>query len=82
MNDLSAWTECVDNSQAQLEHQSLRILNLALMAEFGPDAWKLCNHTMVQSLERAQRDLVGLRSGVGIGSEVDPSMAVGESSLT
>lgn len=24
MNDLQAWTECVDNSMAQLEHQSIR----------------------------------------------------------
>ena len=24
MNDVSAWTECVENSQAQLEHQRLR----------------------------------------------------------
>jgi pre-mRNA-splicing factor SPF27 len=24
MTDISAWTECVDNSQAQLEHQALR----------------------------------------------------------
>ena len=24
MNDVSAWTECVENSQSQLEHQSLR----------------------------------------------------------
>lgn len=24
MNDLQAWTECVDNSMAQLEHQATR----------------------------------------------------------
>lgn len=24
MTDISAWTDCVDNSQAQLEHQALR----------------------------------------------------------
>jgi len=26
MNDVAAWQECVDNSNAQLEHQALRFL--------------------------------------------------------
>ncbi|CAB4054026.1 BCAS2 [Lepeophtheirus salmonis] len=35
MTDVSAWTECVDNSMAQLEHQRTRICNLELMLDFG-----------------------------------------------
>ena len=35
MNDVAAWMECVDNSQAQLEHQALRyvllIVSITLM---------------------------------------------------
>lgn len=41
MNDLQAWTECVDNSMAQLEHQTTRyltslwfLLTQALMSDF------------------------------------------------
>ncbi|KAJ8953788.1 hypothetical protein NQ314_007210 [Rhamnusium bicolor] len=34
LNEVGAWTECVDNSQAQLEHQAVRILNLQLMLEY------------------------------------------------
>ena len=26
MNDVAAWQECVDNSNAQLEHQALRFV--------------------------------------------------------
>ena len=35
MTDLQAWTECVENSQAQLEHQRTRIMNLDLMLDYG-----------------------------------------------
>lgn len=40
LNELSAWSECVDNSQAQLEHQAVRILNLQLMMEYCCPAWQ------------------------------------------
>lgn len=38
--DEAAWHEAVDNSRAQLEHQSVRALNLELMLEYGCEAWK------------------------------------------
>jgi hypothetical protein len=31
MTDIAAWTECVENSMAQFEHQATRICNLELM---------------------------------------------------
>lgn len=61
MNDISAWTECVENSQAQLEHQSLRISNLDLMSQYGADAWKMYNGVLQQMLELAQKQLVDIR---------------------
>lgn len=27
MNDISSWSECVDNSHAQLDHQAIRYLH-------------------------------------------------------
>ena len=38
MTDVAAWTECVDNSMAQLEHQRTRIMNLDLMVDYGCEA--------------------------------------------
>ena len=33
MTDVQAWSECVENSEAQLEHQRTRIMNLDLMLD-------------------------------------------------
>ncbi|OPL20931.1 hypothetical protein AM593_01136, partial [Mytilus galloprovincialis] len=60
MTDISAWNEAVENSQAQLEHQSLRILNLELLSEYGSNAWKSYN-TMV---EQATKQLQELRKKI------------------
>lgn len=40
ITELSAWQDSVENSFAQLEHQSVRALNLELMVEFGCESWK------------------------------------------
>lgn len=64
MTDVSAWNECVQNSEAQLEHQALRIANLELMSEFGCDAWKMYNTVLVEMLEVAQKQLVDLRKKI------------------
>merc|ERR1711976_605170 len=57
MNDVSAWNECVENSQPQLEHQALRIINLDLMSQYGSESWKMYNETLVQLVEAAQKQL-------------------------
>ncbi|KAJ8320302.1 hypothetical protein KUTeg_001889 [Tegillarca granosa] len=64
MTDISAWNECVENSQAQLEHQALRILNLELLSEYGSNAWKSYNTVLVQMLETAQKQLQELRKRI------------------
>ena len=62
LTDLAAWQESVDNSQAQLEHQSLRILNLELMSEYGAAAWRSHNSVLAKMIESSQRHLqVSLR---------------------
>ncbi|XP_067685525.1 pre-mRNA-splicing factor SPF27-like [Haliotis asinina] len=64
MTDISAWTECLENSQAQLEHQALRILNLDLMQEYGASAWKMYNGVLSQMLDQAQKQLQDLRKKI------------------
>ncbi|XP_074654182.1 pre-mRNA-splicing factor SPF27-like [Tubulanus polymorphus] len=64
MTDITAWTECVENSQAQLEHQALRIANLELMSEYGTNAWKMYNNTLFHMLELAQKRLQDIRKSI------------------
>ncbi|XP_078615188.1 pre-mRNA-splicing factor SPF27-like [Branchiostoma floridae x Branchiostoma japonicum] len=63
-NDIAAWTECVENSMAQLEHQATRIENLELMSTFGSNAWKAHNNLLVKMVEKAQKELVSLRKQI------------------
>ncbi|CAG2214155.1 BCAS2 [Mytilus edulis] len=64
MTDISAWNEAVENSQAQLEHQSLRILNLELLSEYGSNAWKSYNTVLSQMVEQATKQLQELRKKI------------------
>nr|CAB3225206.1 pre-mRNA-splicing factor SPF27 [Phallusia mammillata] len=56
-NDITAWEECVKNSQAQLQHQEIRIENLDLMLEHGCNAWRVYNEHLVIMLQEAQKKL-------------------------
>ncbi|OXA56640.1 pre-mRNA-splicing factor SPF27 [Folsomia candida] len=40
LTDLAAWSECVDNSSAQLFHQQVRLWNLELMLDYSCEGWK------------------------------------------
>ncbi|CAG0882135.1 unnamed protein product [Darwinula stevensoni] len=64
LTDIQAWTECVENSQAQLEHQSTRIYNLELMLEYGCESWRVYNDTLLQLLTSAQKQLQTLRKEI------------------
>uniref|UniRef100_A0A915IB80 Pre-mRNA-splicing factor SPF27 n=1 Tax=Romanomermis culicivorax TaxID=13658 RepID=A0A915IB80_ROMCU len=57
MTDVGAWQEAVINSQAQLEHQALRVANMDLMAEYGAEAWKVYNEILQRMLNQAQSQL-------------------------
>ncbi|XP_064459553.1 pre-mRNA-splicing factor SPF27-like [Ornithodoros turicata] len=62
--DVASWNECVDNSYAQLEHQSTRIANLELMSKYGCEAWKHYNAALVQMLHQMQKQLQDLRKQI------------------
>ncbi|KAM7310624.1 pre-mRNA-splicing factor SPF27 [Ixodes scapularis] len=62
--DVASWSECVDNSWAQLEHQATRIANLELMARYGCEAWKAYNAALVRMLHQLQKQLQDLRKQI------------------
>ena len=64
MTDIAAWTECVENSQAQLEHQATRICNLELMLDYGCEAWKSYLELLIASVSQAQKSLQALRKDI------------------
>ncbi|KAI1285503.1 Pre-mRNA-splicing factor SPF27 [Halotydeus destructor] len=64
MTDIQAWTESVDNSMAQLEHQNIRLANLTIMNKFGAEAWKTYNTVLAQSLEKHQKEAQQLKKTI------------------
>ncbi|XP_054164826.1 pre-mRNA-splicing factor SPF27-like [Oppia nitens] len=64
MTDMSSWSESVNNSMAQLEHQAIRIDNLDLMQKFGPESWKQYNQLLTQIQSNAQKNLHDLRKRI------------------
>ena len=63
-NDITAWEECVKNSQAQLQHQEVRIENLELMLEHGCNAWRVYNDQLVALLQDAQKKLQEIKKKI------------------
>ncbi|XP_066152453.1 pre-mRNA-splicing factor SPF27 [Euwallacea fornicatus] len=64
LNELSAWTECVDNSKAQLEHQAVRILNLQLMTEYCCPAWQRYLQILQDMEKTASKQLAAVRQAL------------------
>uniref|UniRef100_A0AAG5CSD0 Pre-mRNA-splicing factor SPF27 n=1 Tax=Anopheles atroparvus TaxID=41427 RepID=A0AAG5CSD0_ANOAO len=64
MNEVSAWTESVDNSMAQLEHQAVRAMNLELMSEYGCEMWKSYLETLVAMQAKCQARLAEVKKEI------------------
>jgi len=64
MTDVQAWTECVDNSMAQLEHQRTRIMNLDLMLDYGAESWRQYNEVLQDMLARIQGQLAEVKKAI------------------
>ncbi|KAF9918632.1 hypothetical protein BX616_007215 [Lobosporangium transversale] len=58
------WLEALDNANAQLEHQSQRILNLELIQKFGSNAWNVHNYQMEYDLSLLRKAVDEKRSEV------------------
>ena len=57
LGEIQAWQESVDNSLAQLEHQSIRAVNLELMLKYGCETWKVYLEVIVSMQAKAQKQL-------------------------
>ena len=64
MTDVQAWSECVENSEAQLEHQRTRIMNLDLMLDYGGESWKLYNEVLQDMLNKTQSQLADVKKNI------------------
>ena len=64
LGEIQAWQESVDNSLAQLEHQSIRSLNLELMNKYGSETWKVALEVMVAMSAKAQKELQELKKDI------------------
>lgn len=62
--EIQAWQEAVNNSFAQLEHQSIRTLNLELMDKYGTETWKSALEIMVQMMAKAQKQLQEIKKDI------------------
>lgn len=64
MGEIQAWQEAVNNSFAQLEHQSIRTLNLELMDKYGIETWKSALEIMVAMSAKAQKQLQEIKKEI------------------
>lgn len=64
LSEVGAWSESVKNSMAQLEHQSVRSINLDLMVEYGCEAWKSNLEVLTALQAKAQVQLQELRKEI------------------
>jgi pre-mRNA-splicing factor SPF27 len=64
LGEIQAWQESVDNSLSQLEHQSIRSLNLELMSKYGTETWKVALEVMVAMSAKAQKELQELKKEI------------------
>ncbi|XP_058462498.1 pre-mRNA-splicing factor SPF27 [Malaya genurostris] len=64
MSEVSAWSESVDNSMAQLEHQAVRAMNLELMMEYGCEMWKSYLEVLTAMQAKAQTRLEAIKKEI------------------
>jgi pre-mRNA-splicing factor SPF27 len=64
LSEIQAWQESVDNSFAQLEHQTIRYLNLELLQKYGCESWKAALEILVGMSAKAQKQLAELKKEI------------------
>ncbi|KAA1468557.1 breast carcinoma amplified sequence 2 [Dentipellis sp. KUC8613] len=55
------WKAALDNAHAQLEHQRIRHNNLALLQQYGSNAWRIHNYTLEADAKIAEKLLEELK---------------------
>ncbi|XP_055716433.1 pre-mRNA-splicing factor SPF27 [Phlebotomus papatasi] len=64
LSELNAWNDSISNSMAQLEHQSVRTINLELMLEYGCESWKAYLDILTYMQARSQARLQELQKEI------------------
>eukprot|EP00271_Cylindrocystis_brebissonii_P004975 TRINITY_DN16932_c0_g1_i1.p1 TRINITY_DN16932_c0_g1~~TRINITY_DN16932_c0_g1_i1.p1 ORF type:complete len:249 (+),score=53.32 TRINITY_DN16932_c0_g1_i1:194-940(+) len=57
LGDPSAWRQAVENAQAQLQHQALKLENLQLMLQFGASTHRM-HHQHLEAFEARLRSII------------------------
>ncbi|THH32324.1 hypothetical protein EUX98_g1851 [Antrodiella citrinella] len=55
------WTTALNNAKAQLEHQRLRQTNIALLQNYGPNAWRIHNYLLEATSKNLDKSLEELK---------------------
>lgn len=63
-NSFAAWKEALDNAHSQIGHQHNRVVNLELLLNFGPKAWRVHNARLSSSNSRLEAEVAHLKSQV------------------
>ncbi|TFK90232.1 breast carcinoma amplified sequence 2 [Polyporus arcularius HHB13444] len=56
------WRKALDNARAQLEHQKTRHLNLALLQQYGSNAWRIHNYLNEAAAKHIEQTLEELKN--------------------
>ncbi|TFK57469.1 breast carcinoma amplified sequence 2 [Heliocybe sulcata] len=56
------WRKAIGNAHAQLEHQRIRQANLALLQQYGSNAWRIHNYRLESAANTAEKVLEELKN--------------------
>ncbi|KAJ3201132.1 hypothetical protein HK099_002355, partial [Clydaea vesicula] len=62
--DVKEWSESLDNSYVQLEHQNLRMLNLEFLSKFGQNLWLIANFNLESYLKVLNSKLLEVKDEI------------------
>ncbi|KAG6910603.1 hypothetical protein DXG01_009554 [Tephrocybe rancida] len=55
------WQAAIQNARAQLEHQKIRLTNLTLLQNYGPNAWRIHNYLLESAAKQCEKALEDLK---------------------
>jgi len=61
---ITAWTKAVLNAQAQLQHQTERLLNLELLKKFGGMSWKTHNEHLLAIQQSIDNSVISCKKKI------------------
>jgi len=62
--DPKAWEEAIEQARLVLQHQHVRLTNLRLLEQFGPNAWLANNQGLQAMHQKLEEELRAVRSSI------------------